>query len=119
MHWDEAAGRRDAREPFGETIRTKFRSHGLQPPIVVLWNLADPGRALFQAKADTEGVMLLSSYSPRLFVDFLADRSAALGDEERVAARTLSERVRSESYALLWAAIASSGVAANLADSSV
>jgi len=63
MGFDAAAGRGIQWETQLTTIKKAFQDNGYVPPRIVLWNLRSEYRD-FHAKADTEGVVVLSGWSP-------------------------------------------------------
>ena len=91
MNWDQACGshqqslytgnryrnvvKTDAWQTHVEMIRESFKragedmwgeGQGLKMPRIVIWNIAATSKD-FHAKADTEGVVMLSGWSPSLF----------------------------------------------------
>lgn len=63
MGFDAAAGRNNHWETQLSTIKKAFVAAGYTAPRIVLWNLRSEYRD-FHAKADTEGVVVLSGWSP-------------------------------------------------------
>lgn len=63
MGFDAAAGRNTVWETQLTNIQCLFQSYGYTAPRIVLWNLRSEFRD-FHAKADTEGVVVLSGWSP-------------------------------------------------------
>lgn len=63
MGFDAAAGRQGIWETQLTTIKKAFRENGYTAPRIVLWNLRSEYKD-FHAKADTEGVVVLSGWSP-------------------------------------------------------
>jgi hypothetical protein len=63
MGFDQAAGHAAPWETQLTTIKKAFVSAGYTPPRIVVWNLRSEYRD-FHAKADTEGVVVLSGWSP-------------------------------------------------------
>jgi hypothetical protein len=63
MGFDAAAGSGRLWETQLTTIKKAFKENGYVPPRIVLWNLRSEYKD-FHAKADTEGVVILSGWSP-------------------------------------------------------
>jgi hypothetical protein len=81
MQFDEAVDRQEG-ETEHRTIKRKFEEAGYTLPELVYWNLAARGQGTAKpARADEEGVALVSGYSGALMKYFLGQQ-AEQEDEE-------------------------------------
>lgn len=70
MHFDEATSR--SNNLFFKDMKRKFKDAGYKMPTVIFWNVSQRASA-FQAKADTDNVMLVSGQSTSTFKSILGN----------------------------------------------
>jgi len=68
MNWDQASDyqKSAAWETHVEITRTEFKRNGWKMPTIVIWNIASTSPD-FHAQSTTEGVAMISGWSPSLF----------------------------------------------------
>ena len=68
MNWDQASNyeKSSAWQTHVEITRAEFQSYGWKMPTIVIWNIASTSPD-FHAQSTTEGVAMISGWSPSLF----------------------------------------------------